>query len=137
MLSRNKQPFECDQFRIPYASVITWREYTTIYPSIVCELIGDCPENTLQFYYSRNPLTSIYEFVGENEEHDIASMIGIDLILTMEGESKDEKIERTQPTKIQEQKTKKTPEEKNEKILRKQEKKKRRAEKLLSTGPEK
>jgi hypothetical protein len=142
MLSRNKQPQECDQFRIPYASIITWREYTAIYPSILCELVGDCPENTLQFYYSRSPLTSIYEFVDENAEHDIASIIGIDLTLTMEGETKDEMIKRKND-ELNEDKEISIEEysliiedggdyaiKKNEKALRKQEKKERRAKKL-------
>jgi hypothetical protein len=137
MLSRNKQPQECDQFRVPYASIITWREYTAIYPSILCELVGDCPENTLQFYYSRSPLTSIYEFVDENAEHDIASIIGIDLTLTMDGETKDELIKRKNDESFTIEEYSLTMEEesdcaikKNEKALRKQEKKERRAKKL-------
>jgi len=83
--------------------------------------------------------------VDENAEHDIASIIGIDLTLTMEGETKDEMIKRKNDESSSSIKDNEISIEeysliiedggdyaikKNEKALRKQEKKERRAKKL-------
>lgn len=142
MLSRTQTPKEHDLFRVPYACSISWTEFINIYPSITIEMTGDCIENSLSFYYQRNVLTSIYEFVDESAEHDIADIIGIDLNITMTGETKDNMMERMKSEKnkcedvtinIHEflnDTDEETQSLKDEKNVRKQNKKERRMQKL-------
>jgi hypothetical protein len=58
---------------------------------------------TLQFYYSKNPLTQIYEFQDDNSENDIAELIGIRFDIISNGEYDEEKLRRDKEEKLEAQ----------------------------------
>jgi len=47
------------------------------YPAFAAIFDGSCLENTLSFYYKRNKVTTLYEFIDEDCEADVAELMGV------------------------------------------------------------
>ena len=95
MLSiKRTKPKDTDLFRIPFSGSVSWVELIEMYPDILTEIDGECRENCLLFYYERNPVSQIYEFKDDDTELDFADILKIDMNITKDGESKQEKEDR-------------------------------------------
>lgn len=94
MISLDKTANNSMNFRIPFGHVVTWSEYVEYYPEIINTMDGSDITSTLEFYYSLNPVTKIFEFQDENSENDIADFIGIRLDIVSNGELDEEKKQR-------------------------------------------
>lgn len=98
MLTRFTQVKDDMIFRIPFSHSCDWHTFKEDYPKIL-ELDGSDETCTLEFYYSLNPINNSYEFLSENEENDIAELIGICFDIVQTSETKEEKIARTEKEK--------------------------------------
>jgi hypothetical protein len=94
MFTRKATPNKTDLFQVPFSGVMSWNNYIDLYPDITNEMDGSCRENCLSFYYEKNLVNGIYIFRDEDAEFDIANILGIDLNITVEGESIEDKITR-------------------------------------------
>ena len=94
MLTRKSKPTGTDLFQIPFSGAVQWDEYIEIYPDIIKEMDGKCSENCLLFYYEKNFVNQVYNFRDEDAEFDIANILGIDINITVEGESIEDKNSR-------------------------------------------
>lgn len=92
-LTRHK-PNNTDVFRIPFSGTVSWAELIKMYPMLLTEMDGECRENCLLFYYQRNPVNQIYELRDEDSEVDFAEILKIDMNVTKDGETKQEKEDR-------------------------------------------
>ena len=92
-LTRHK-PNNTDVFRIPFSGTVSWAELIKLYPMLLTEMDGECIENCLLFYYQRNPVNQIYELIDEDSEVDFAEILKIDMNVTKDGETKQEKEDR-------------------------------------------
>lgn len=92
-LTRRK-PNDTDVFRVPFSGTVSWAELIKMYPMLLTEMDGECRENCLLFYYQRNPVNQIYELKDEDSELDFAEILKIDMNVTKDGESKQEKEDR-------------------------------------------
>lgn len=91
MLTRKTPANNNDLFQVPFSGSLTWIDYVNMYPNIITEMDGTCRENCLSFYYEKNVVNQAYEFRDEDAEMDIADILGIDMNITVEGESIQEK----------------------------------------------
>jgi len=103
MISLDKPVNNSMNFRIPFGHVVPWSEYVEYYPEIIIAMDGSDITSTLDFYYSMNPVTKIFEFQDENSENDIADCIGIRLDIVSNGEFDEEKIKRNKEEKIEQE----------------------------------
>lgn len=94
MLTRKTQPLSNDLFQVPFSGTIEWADFIDMYPDIIKEMDGTCRENCLLFYYEKNIVNQVYSFRDEDAEFDIANILGIDMNITVEGESIQEKNSR-------------------------------------------
>ena len=94
MLSKKTKALETDMFQIPFSGAISFKEFIEYFPNIISEMNGKCRENCLLFYYELNPVNNIYQFYNNESELDFAEILGIDLNITIEGESIQEKNDR-------------------------------------------
>lgn len=95
MWNRTQQVHSTMVFRLPFGNgSLTFCEISKIYPSLASSMDGEDTSSCLCFYYSQNPVTSIYEFRDNDAEADIADMMEIDIVVCSEGESLSESQER-------------------------------------------
>ncbi len=95
MLNRKLKPSDNDLFKVPFSCAIKWSEFKSIYPNITHEMNGECKENCLLFYYEKNIVNQVYEFRDNETELDMSEILGIDINVTIDGESIQEKEIRT------------------------------------------
>jgi hypothetical protein len=94
MLTRKTQPLSNDLFQVHFSGTIEWVDFIDMYPDIIKEMDGTCRENCLLFYYEKNIVNQVYSFRDEDAEFDIANILDIDMNITVEGESIQEKNSR-------------------------------------------
>jgi hypothetical protein len=95
MLTRKSKANDNDLFQVPFSGVLPWYEFKEMYPIILTEMDGTCKENCLLFYYDKNVVNKVYQFRDYDTEFDVANILEIDMNITIEGESIEEKETRS------------------------------------------
>lgn len=112
MLCQSKSVNNTDLFQVPFGPIITWNEIMNYYPNVKEEMNGSSPDSYLEFFYECNPINNTYIFRDEDSENDFADLLGINLSVVSEGESKEELKERREEEKEKEKEPTKEDEEK-------------------------
>lgn len=92
MLSKNIKVKNTDIFTIPIIGMdMSWDELIQEYPHLENEMDGSDEGSFLGIFYKKNPVNSIYGFIDEDAESDMADIFGFDLNICTKGESNKEK----------------------------------------------
>ena len=69
-------------FDVPHkAEPMSARRIQRKFPDFAALFDGKSVENTLGFYYKKNRLTDVYEFLDEEAEEEVAELMGVKILV--------------------------------------------------------
>lgn len=69
-------------FDVPHKSEpMSARRIHKKFPEFAALFDGKSTENTLMFYYKKNKITDVYEFLDEEAEEEVAELMGVKILI--------------------------------------------------------